>query len=354
VKKAEYLTVLKSDPRFQQLLEGKTEDGRVALPIKSFAGKRPSNWATFQLLQKAEEKAPATAVVILKGIRPSYLTMTLTSPFLCTAEMARQGVWPGGLLWASILLSLTFLHFSLFLFNDYKDHLDEVDLNQSKRKRGIIQLGWATAREVKMWAFVNFSLGAVCAIPALYKAPIFVFGMGGIVVLTFFAVWKLHSLLGKRGLNEYVVSLSLGPLLAFGFSCTVYGEFTWFSLCICIVFGWLASLVFQTKYLEEMVATYLNRRESLIAQLGFDKSKRFITYQLIGLPLLSLAVGVYFDEMLVAFVLTVLLLIFSRYVVSQFQAAQSPMSSQLVHLSRKTAAFHLAVGVLSAAILFWS
>jgi hypothetical protein len=48
------------------------------------------------------------------------------------------------------------------------------------------------------------------------------------------------------------------------------------------------------------------------------------------------------------------LLIFSRYVVSQFQAAQSPMSSQLVHLSRKTAAFHLAVGVLSAAILFWS
>ncbi|MEO0335851.1 MAG: prenyltransferase [Pseudomonadota bacterium] len=351
MRKAEYITVSKADPRYLQLLEGISEDGRTALPLKSFSAKKSSNWATFRLVSEEKEPRPSRVVVILKGIRPLYLTMTLTSPFLCMAEMARSQVLPDLFLAVSILLSLAFLHFSLFLFNDYTDHIDEVDHTQSKRKRGIIQMGWATAREVKAWAFVNFALGCIFAVPAFVHRPLFVLGMGAIVVFTFLTVWKLHAFLGKRGLNEYVVSLSLGPLLAFGFSHAVYGSFSWYSLSLCVVFGWLASLVFQTKYLEEMVSTYQNKRESLIARLGFDKSKRFITYQLVGLPLLAVAIDLLFSQLWASLFVTLALLTYSYYVVKKFKNSPSPMSSNLVHISRQTALMHLGMGLVTTLIL---
>ena len=351
MKKTEYLTVSKTDPRYFSLLEGRSDDGRVALPMKSFSAKKSSNWATFALVEDAEEKIPSRPTVIFKGIRPLYLTMTLTSPALCLAEYYQQGQVPDWLLVSSILLCLTFLHFSIFLFNDYKDHIEEVDRNQSKRKRGIIQRGWATAREVKRWAYVNFVLGAICSVPAVLERPAFVLGMGAIVVLTFLAVSQLQAKLSQKGLNEYLVSLSLGPLLAYGFSYTVFGGYHVFIIFLCVIFGWLASLVFQTKYLEEMVATYQNKRESLIARMGFDKSKSFITVQLIMLPVVVLFLCFYFGQPYVAGALVLPSLFFSVFVVKQFKTSPSPMSSNLVHLSRKTAIAHLIMASLTVVSL---
>ncbi|MCB0408164.1 MAG: prenyltransferase, partial [Bdellovibrionales bacterium] len=307
---------------------------------------------TFKIVKKDLDHVPPKWKVIWQGLRPRLLTITLSPVILTTVILFDSGV---EVHWSLALLSfasLMFLHFAVFLFNDYFDHYKGVDqVNRAKGSR-IIQNGWASAKDVKFWAVVNLILGIAVGVPAVVQKPYIVGSIGLIALIVILGYSRMERGLKERGIGEILISLCLGPLLVTGYSLTISGRVSVDALFVGFIFGWLSSLVFQGKYLEEMVTTYQNREGSLIQRLGFDRGKKLIQWQLLALPFVALVMYQFVSMRILLSASTFFLFITCFLLQKRIRLANSPMSSYLTGLGDRVAIIHLKNAIFTLLFIF--
>jgi 1,4-dihydroxy-2-naphthoate polyprenyltransferase len=249
------------------------------------------------------------------------------------------------------LIALMLLHFSVFLLHDFFDHYNGKDQINRKKGSRIIQRGWTTGKAVRFWGFVNLGLGALVALPVILTRPLVVGGVGLIAGLIILGYTRANQGLKDFGLGEVLISLCLGPLLTVGYSFAITGQLHRDIFAVGFVFGWLASLIFQLKNLEEMLTTYQNRSGGLIQRLGFDRAQKFISWQLLLLPVVAL---VLFQFLQLKFLLSfsaISLFLTCYWLERRLRQADSPMSSWLAGLSQDMAAVHFKNAVFFAILL---
>lgn len=346
-----FVTVRRSDPDFDSYITGAFSNSERAVPMGSLNIRSRSDFVTFKIIPADEEK-PTRARIVWEGLRPRLLTITVAPAALSLMIMARQNMPIDGFLAATSLLGLVFLHLSVFLLNDFFDHYRGRDqINRSRGSR-IIQKGWATAKAVRFWGFFNLVVGVLLGLPALFQKPLVVGGIGGLAVLIILGYSNMKQGLRDTGIGEILVSFCLGPMLVMGYGLAVSDSVSPSALAMGIIFGWMASLIFQLKNLEEMVTTYQNRNRTLIQRLGFDRGKKFISLQLYSMPFVALAIFQLVPMSLLLSVCALVLFFTCYWLARRIGHADSPMSSVLAGVADQMAILHLKNAIFFSILLF--
>lgn len=346
---SEFVTIKKTDRRFEELVTGRFSKNKVARPTDSFNLDNQLESMTFEVVPRSEIKTPNKLVVIWKGLRPSLITITLSPVILALTILSAKGEALNVAVAISSVAALMFLHFAAFLLNDYYDHLKGVDQTNRKRGSRIIQNGWIPAWEVKTWGLVNVGLGVVAGIPALLSDPLLIGGLGVFALMTVIGFSRAKKGFKETGLGEFLIFLCLGPLLTIGFSTAVADKAPPSVWMIGFVFGWMASLIFQIRHLEDLVTTAQNRQGNLIHRLGFDRAKKVISSELwiLGASALLSAPFTVGTDLVALPVIGLLYFISTMSVIRRLRRARSSMDSQLVGLSSHMAWSHLQLAVLT-------
>ncbi|MCC7403131.1 MAG: prenyltransferase [Bdellovibrionales bacterium] len=347
-----FITLSRTDERFAAYLDGTFSEVERALPVDSFHVGTPDEKVTFRIVGTNETQTPSRAGVWWRSLRPLLLPLTLgpvTTILVYALAMGWAVDWWLGL---SSLLAVCCWHGTAFLLNDYSDHLTGVDRLSRFGGSQVIQLGWATAHQVKLWAFWLFALGLVLGIPALLARTwtmLFIGATATLLVLTFsYAGRGLKS----WGLGNLPVFLGMGPLLTAGFSLAVAGRVNSSVLIVGSLFGIGASLCIQLRNMENLLAHAQAKTGTLVSRLGFDRSKWFVTAQLlIFVVILALFVGWQANRPLQ--VLVFLPLLGSVYrIFRRLREVRSPLSSELIGLWQEGLTFHLLMGLGLNLLLF--
>lgn len=345
-----FVTVRRTDPDFEGFITGAFSTTERAIPMGSLNIRSRSDFVTFKIIP-SDQQRPSRARIVWEGLRPRLLTITVTPAVLSLMIMSRQSLPIDWMLATTSLLGLVFLHMAVFLLNDFFDHYRGRDqINRSRGSR-IIQKGWATAKAVRFWGLFNLTLGVFFGLPALMAKPIIVGGIGGVAVLIILGYSSMKQGLRDTGVGEILVSVCLGPLLVTGYGLSVSNSISLPALAMGIVFGWMSSLIFQLKNLEEMVTTYQNRNRTLIQRLGFDKGKKFIAFQLYALPFAGLLIFQFVELGLLLSICSITLFFTCYSLARKIRPADSPMSSVLTGVADQMAELHLKSAVFFSILL---
>ncbi len=346
-----FVTVRRNDPDFDGYITGDFSSTERAIPISSLNIKSQSNFMTFKIVA-ADEKKPTRARIVWEGLRPRLLTITVTPAALSLMIMSRQSMPIHWVLAITSLLGLVFLHLSVFLLNDFFDYYRGRDQVHRSRGSRIIQKGWATASAVRFWGFFNLALGVIFGFPAFFEKPLIVGGIGGLAVLVILGYSNLKQGLRDIGLGEILVSVCLGPLLVMGYGLAVSNSVSAPALAMGIIFGWMSSLIFQLKNLEEMITTYQNRTRTMIQRLGFDRGKKFIALQLYALPIVAIVIFQFVELGILLSICSIGLFFTCYWLARRVCHADSPMSSILSGIADEMAVLHLKNAIFFSILLF--
>jgi 1,4-dihydroxy-2-naphthoate polyprenyltransferase len=332
-----YVTITHDDPDFKSYLLGSFSKELRALPLESFSQHSQRERVTFQLVPVHEIRKPAWWKIYFKACRPELLGLTL-APFLLTIlwqwKQADTSIaFP--ISFSGALLGLFFLHVAAFLFNDFRDHMQGVDLANRRRGSQVIQKGWASAREVRGWAIVNMCLALLCGGTALYWHPT---PLSWIVLAAAVAVLALSwmpSWLAKRGLSDLLVFAGLGPLLTIAAAITADGIVQPQVILLGTAFGSLAVLTLQVRQMENLFRAGQDSFRTFIGGLDFDRAKLIVLAQMLFVAAIQVAMAARIFHRAVAVVGFVFAFIPLAILFWQIRRAASPVSSDLIHLGRR-------------------
>jgi 1,4-dihydroxy-2-naphthoate polyprenyltransferase len=343
-----FVTLTHDDPELRKYLLGNFSKKIRALPVESFSQHSSRERVTFRLIEVGHLKKPSWWKIYFKACRPELLGLTL-GPFLITVMWMQRELrlpieQPYALLAA--FLGLFFLHVSAFLFNDFRDHMRGVDFANRRRGSQVIQKGWASASEVRMWALVNAGAALLFGIPAIALHleklwPIVLMAAALVMALS----W-VSSKLAKVGLSDLLVFFGLGPLLAVAASISAFGFWKTNVLFIGTAFGCFAVLTLEIRQLENLFRAGKDSFRTFIGGFEFDRAKALVLGQIVFVGGLQVAIGsVVFAKWISVFGF-VLALIPLGQVYTSIRKAASPISSDLIHIGR-------AAILAQAACLVW-
>lgn len=331
----DYVTLTHDDPELQRYLLGSFSRHLRALPVESFLQHSNRARYTFRVVPIEEINKPYWWKVYFKACRPELLGLTL-GPFLVTGLWTAKhlsGVTP---LWTfvSAAFGLFFVHVAAFLFNDFRDHMAGVDLANRKRGSQVIQMGWASAKEVRRWAFVNALLALLFGAPSLWlggKPLVLVTLLGAIIVLLL--SWGPLTL-ARYGLTDLLIFMGLGPLLSIAGSVSLTLNYSPQVIWLGTAFGSLAVLALQIRHLENLFRAGRESFRTFIGGVNFDHAKRVMLAQIFFVASIQILCAIetlhWVGCIGMAFALAPMVGIFESV-----RKAASPVSSQLVHMGRR-------------------
>jgi len=343
-----FVTLTPDDPDFRPYLLGNFSDDLRALPVDSFSQNSSRERVTFRLVPIQEIKKPTWWKIYFKACRPELLGLTL-GPFFATVLLLQKGLrasiqHPVALIAA--VLGLFFLHVCAFLLNDFRDHMRGVDFANRKRGSQVIQKGWASAREVRMWAFVNAGLALACGLPALIVTPslLAVVSIAAICVL---GLSWISSRLARFGLSDIMVFVGLGPLLTAAASLVAIGKVPSQVLLLGTAFGASAVLTLQIRQLENLFRAGRDSFRTFIGAFDFDRARLLVLSQIIFVSTLQIAMAFEVFHRWVAVFGFVLALLPLYFVYASVKNAASPLSSDLLRIGRR------AIWAQTALLVWW-
>ena len=340
---SEFLTLTKSDPSFMSHITGNFSTEVRALPEKSFGIGTSNERVTFKLTPVREILRPSKVKIIGIALRPSYLTLTLGPVVVVSSFLLSQGWTPDWLHLALAVSALMFLHFAVFLFNDYYDHIHGQDRLNPRRGSQIIQKGWEPAYKIKRWAFFNLGLGVALGAYLALSSSAFLFLIGGVALAAVVLFPWLRDL--KSGpFAELVTFLCFGPLLVFGFLTAIEAPIEWTLLLASGAFGGLAVVCVHLKYLENLFHESLNGSTHLLARLGFDKGRNLVIIEIL-LTTFWLVVWFYAYRFAWSWALSLVCFAPALFLILRLAKIRSPMASSMKGLTTAGLLGHLALSV---------
>jgi 1,4-dihydroxy-2-naphthoate octaprenyltransferase len=248
---------------------------------------------TFRLKKVHDINKPNWLVLGFKLFRLEWLSLSLgpilaTYAYLFKEELSLSHL-NGGLAMISVLL----LHAGIFSLNDYRDHISGIDRIQKNGGSQILQLGWLAAHQVKKIGLIIFTFGTTIGTLLVMQQPFYLILVALFLIFSVLFLSYLGQGLKYMGFGEIIAFLSFGPFMTYGFSRAVSlfhsNEILWLGLG----FGFHSAIIFFAKQFENMTTDSQLGVKSMALRLGFDNSKKLLTFCLMALPLVYLTT-VYF------------------------------------------------------------
>lgn len=193
---------------------------------------------------------------------------------------------------ADFLLSILIifcLQSSMQMMNDVEDHLRLVDLPSSDRRqgRGVIQQGWVSAHQVRLWSWMILSLGIVLGLGLVLRTQnVLNFVLGGVGLIGIFSYSGRPLSLKYKAWGDAFIFFMTGPILSLGLSWVAFQSWSLGVCCLGLFFGWMNWSVFHSRHIQ---TSEMDRKSGILTLplvLGF-KSSRIILAVLYGLAALS-------------------------------------------------------------------
>ena len=162
----EFVTISKSDKNFKNYMLGKVPGNvnLISVPAKAFNADTDKDQMTFQLINKSKVNSPKFSVLSTQLMRLKWLTLTLTPVICAFAYLEGLGFNFNLLNMALIAVTILFAHASIFILNDFYDHLFGIDSLRPKGGTRVIQKAWLEASRVRTLGFVFLSLAVVIGV----------------------------------------------------------------------------------------------------------------------------------------------------------------------------------------------
>lgn len=338
----QFFTLDKSDARFADYISGRFSKDHRALPVKTLAVGTPQERVTFQVVPLSNVSRPFKLVSIFLSLRPLYLTLTLGPVAVCASFFMWQQKPVNPVVFILATISLLFLHFAVFLFNDFYDHVSGQDRTNPRRGSQIIQRGWEPAFRIRQWAYVNLALGVLFGLALVAQTSVVLLGIGLVAAVAILGFERLRHL--KSGpFSELLVFICFGPLLVAGLS-TALG----FSLEVSVLLsgcslGALAVVSLHLKQLENIFYDSQLGSSHLITRLGLDKSRRLLLTEIV---VVNLWLFYWLQGLSLGWTVFLVGVLPSSYLIYRVYHVDSPMSSSVHGLTNLGLSWHLGLCVL--------
>lgn len=343
----EFVTVSRSDREFQSLLMGTFDLERRAIPVGSFNVNSTKERVTFQIVPLSEVSSPKPFWVWFLACRPEAFTFFLM-PFL-VVTLPSLAIAASGKIFelGALFVALLSLHCAFFLWNDYSDYVSGVDRLRPIGGSQVLRKGWLTAKQMRRAAHLLLVFSCALGFFVILNTNLLSLPFAFIGVFVGFSYshrrrW-VKQLLGK----DILIFLCFGPLLLAGLSLVINNEFSLSQLALSGTLGLLALIVLQVSQLENLMYDSLAGVENWMTALGFDRSKKALSFEVI----LAFVLGswVLFEQsesMMKSGIAVATWGCVLFYLLMRVVRASSPFSSSLRGLGRGFLAAHATFGVL--------
>lgn len=342
----QFLSVEKSDPNFGRYITGRFSSTQRALPEASFGMGAMGERVTFRLVSVDEIRKPSKLKIILLALRPSYLTLTLGPVAVACSYLWSEGWRPDFDILSMAFCALMFLHFSVFLFNDYYDHLNGQDRRNPRRGSQIIQKGWEPAYRIQQWAWVNLVIGSALGVWIAAQSSGLLLLVGSLAIGGVLLFPWLRDL--KSGpFAELVTFACFGPLLVGGFLLALKAPLDLNLILASGSFGALAVVCVHLKHLEHLFDESVGGSSHLMARLGLDQGRRLLILEVI---LTGVWLMAWLYDSRFSWVLWTIILAPAGFLIQRLFRVRSPMSSSLKGLTHWGLLWHLGLSVLMSSM----
>jgi 1,4-dihydroxy-2-naphthoate octaprenyltransferase len=266
------VSVERSDPQFQALLDGSFSKIERALPIKSMNVNSAQERVLFQIVPARMLKKPAAWAIVARALRVEKWPLVLVPPILLLSFSPKPlEVLPWPLI-LSAVLGAFFLFISVHLYNDYQDHMAGVDRLVSGAGSQIIQKGWVRAIDILRFSQVALTAGIVFGAVAAAQSTYHLWAVAGIALVGILAHSAPKFGLKYRGWGEWLAFVLAGPALSTGLEIIAFGMWTWRGLIFGALWGALALVPMLVKNLESIMVDSMTGVSNWVTRLGFDRA----------------------------------------------------------------------------------
>jgi 1,4-dihydroxy-2-naphthoate octaprenyltransferase len=332
MSESSFITLKKTDVEFKKYLRGDVSSDWLPIPVESINLQQSNESVTFRKLPVSEVSRPFFWFFTL--IRIELIILTLAPAFCVGLYLHTLKFSFSNIDFGLSLLSLLFLHMSIYCMNDYLDHMGGVDRVNDKGGSHVIQKGWIRARSVFILGGA-FMAGAIAfATPlflqnkVIFYLALFVFGILGMGY--FLARWKVQA----PTITLFILFLLFGPALTLSTEWLLVQNTSVNSLLLGTYFGLMTVTYVHGKQILCMATDQMAGIKSLAVQLGIDKSVKVLRV-LCVLSVLIYATAFYQLSMNLSYVLVLALLPSLIFVIRQIRQIQSPFSSHLHNTYRR-------------------
>ena len=215
----------------------------------------------------------------IAGARPKTLPAAIAPVAVATALAGES--WDPVLALLALLVSLS-LQIGVNYANDYSDGVKGTDDNRIGPMR-LVASGAATARQVKMAAYLALASGAVFGLILSLQTSLWLIAVGALAIAAAWGYTGWKNPYGYFGFGELAVFVFFGLVATMGTYYAQTGELTLNSLLVAIPMGCLSCALLAINNLRDRAADELVGKRTLAVRLGDSSARKaFIALLLIA------------------------------------------------------------------------
>ena len=199
IASSQFLTLAKQDEKFNSYLSGKFSTSQRAICVKTFNVNSANEKVTFHIVPAQKIQSPSFLRIFLYIIRWKWLTLSLGPLWLTFLLFHHYWTEHSLTLLLQAVLGVFFIHSSVFLLNDYYDHIHGRDRISAYGGSRVIPKGWWPAYRVLYLGFALLLVGVGIGFPLLFSHHLTLnisFVCDSLRYLLFFLPWL--EVLGRR------------------------------------------------------------------------------------------------------------------------------------------------------------
>lgn len=230
----------------------------------------------FELIRSADLLKPSQAKIWLRAARLERLIMVLIPCLIVLSYGVGKG-WESSWMTAFFsLMGVIFLQVSVNALSDAEDYLRLIDLPGRLGGSGVIQKGWANARQLKNLGYFSLFAGALCGVPVVLKYPPVLILIGLLAAMGVLSYSSKPIGIKYRILGDISIFILLGPLLTLGYSLSVFGRLDLSAVFIGSFCGLISCSVSHLNNLQDIEFDRASGISTLASKLGFKASRYFL------------------------------------------------------------------------------
>jgi len=204
------------------------------------------------------------------GARPSILTAAIAPVLVASSLAGGEFNW----LRAALALKVSlWLQIGVNFANDFSDGVKGSDENRIGPTR-LVASGLATARSVKLAAFISFSIASICGLwLAIMTSPILII----VGVISIAAAWSYtggRKPYGYSGFGEISVFIFFGLVATVGSYYVQTERITAMSFIVAVPMGALACAILAINNLRDLTQDALVGKKTLAVRIGDMAARR--------------------------------------------------------------------------------
>ena len=244
-----------------------------ALPREVVLGPLGVESVVFEVSRLSDLNRPSLFRVLLKASRLETLTLTLMPCLAVLFGALREELTVSWAMFFLSVLGVLLLQIAVNGFNDVEDHLRLLDLPRNLDGSGVIQRGWMSPQGLRLYSYAMLGCGVALGIAPVMMHPRVLLGVAAIGTLGVFAYSNRPFEMKYRALGDLLIFFLTGPLLAIGFSESVFGDFNGSSIWIGFFFGFLSWAAYQGAHLQSIEKDSVLGVATVASKLGFKKAR---------------------------------------------------------------------------------